>query len=87
MCLPWKKNDPGQDLKSSDKLVVTGWGRTTNDEIEAAATFDRFNVSTPILQKVELTELAHEECIAQFAFRNVIRAMQLCAAGEKGKQL
>ena len=85
MCLPWNKNDPGQDIKASDKLVVTGWGRTTNDALAVAATLAKFKVSTPILQKLDLTELPHEECtIKGLGFKNVRKEIQLCAVGEKG---
>ena len=84
MCLPWNKNDPGQDVKASDKLVVTGWGRTTNNNLEVAANFAKFNVSTPILQKLDLTEVPHEECIKKLLFRDVRKVNQLCAGVEPG---
>ena len=31
ICLPLEKTDPGHSLVNGDRLVVTGWGKVTNN--------------------------------------------------------
>ena len=52
VCLPWNENNPGNNLIQGDKLLVVGWGRTTNNKI---TNYLRHKVSTRTLQKSYVT--------------------------------
>ena len=50
VCLPWGPNDPGHHLHESDKLVVTGWGKVTNDAVESRRRYTQYGVPSRTLQ-------------------------------------
>ncbi len=41
--------DPGISLTNDDKLVVTGWGRVTNDVFEYQKTYSEVNAASRCL--------------------------------------
>ena len=65
VCLPWRPQDPGHDLKDTDKMLVTGWGRITNNRDFNRNNLLRFNVSTRTLQKLPLP-IANNNCSTQY---------------------
>ena len=65
VCLPWKPEDPGNQFHDDDKMVVTGWGRITNNRDFNRNNLLRFNVSTRTLQKLSLP-IANNNCSTQY---------------------
>ena len=54
VCLPWNENDIGRKLTDGANLTVTGWGRSTNNEIENQINLAKFSVPTAHLQKLDV---------------------------------
>ena len=83
VCIPWGKEDLGNSiLKDGAKTKITGWGRRTNDTDVAAAEFQDFSVSTPVLLQVRLP-VANQKCKANDFF-TINEEKQMCVDGVKG---
>ena len=82
ICLPWKENDPGRNLKEGDSLVFTGWGRTIGrNNLNQRQKLIRDKVNSKHLQAIELPYFPNEnENCSKFKLTN----LQICAGGEKG---
>ena len=76
-------DDPGRDLRDGDRMIVTGWGRVTNNKIKAITDLNRFSVSTRTLRKLAVRH-ANNKCTNQDVF-NIDKRLQMCAGGRKGK--
>ena len=76
-------NDPGRGLSEGDRMVITGWGRITNDKRKATSALSRFRVSTRTLRKLTVP-VANNKCTSRDAF-NINRQKQMCAGGQEGK--
>ena len=64
-------------------MIITGWGRITNDKRKATSALSRFRVSTRTLRKLTVP-VANNECTSRDAF-NINRQKQMCAGGQEGK--
>jgi len=75
VCLPWRENDPGRDLKHDTKLTVTGWGKTESGQ------------SADVLQQVDVPYQDEEVCTDEFQRfgLTIDSSTQMCAGGEHGK--
>ena len=83
VCIPWGEDDPGNYiLEDGANTIITGWGRRTNDRDVAAAEFQQFSVSTPVLLQVRLP-VANQKCTANDFF-TIDEEKQMCAGGVKG---
>jgi secreted trypsin-like serine protease len=82
VCLPWNRNDPGRGLSEGDRMIITGWGRITNNRRQATAALSKFRVSTRTLRKLTVP-VANNECTSRDAF-NINRQKQMCAGGQEG---
>ena len=80
ICLPWSKN---LELTEDTNVLITGWGRTTNDAIENQKTFLQHKVSSETLQKLKIP-IANEKCTEDNLF-TINKRIQLCAGGKDGK--
>ena len=65
--------------QDGDRTVVTGWGRTTNDEDAAAAQFSRKGVLSTKLRYAKVP-VANDKC-RNF---NIDEKLQICAGGNDG---
>ena len=83
ICLPWKENDPGRNLREGDSLTFTGWGsnRAKNSKSSAKILLEN-KINVNHLQWVDLLYLSNdnEKC----SKLNVTNSM-ICAGGERGK--
>ena len=87
VCLPWKPEDPGNQFHDDDKMLVTGWGRITNNRDFNRNNLLRFNVSTRTLQKLSLP-IANNNCSTQYIVGKKFNFdTQFCAGGELRKYL
>jgi len=85
VCLPWKPEDPGNQFHDDDKMLVTGWGRITNNRDFNRNNLLRFNVSTRTLQKLSLP-IANNNCSTQYIVGKKFNFdTQFCAGGELRK--
>ena len=84
ICLPWKENDPGRNLREGDSLTFTGWGRNRAKISEFSKILLENKVHVNHLQWVDLPYLSNdnEKC----SKLNVTNSM-ICAGGEKGKYI
>ena len=83
ICLPWKDNDPGRNLREGDSLRFSGWGRTTRKNSEnAQKKLLKYNINQNHLKWVGLPYLSNdnEKC----SKLNVTNSM-ICAGGERGE--
>ena len=48
VCLPWKSDNPGQDLTNLkiNRATITGWGKITNNETESQKNYAEFQAAT-----------------------------------------
>ena len=83
ICLPWKENDPGRNLREGDSLTFTGWGsnRAKNSKSSAKILLEN-KINVNHLQWVDLPYLSNdnEKC----SNLNVTYSM-ICAGGERGE--
>ena len=77
------RNDPGRGLTEGDRMIITGWGRITNNRGKATAALSKFKVSTRTLRKLTVP-VANNKCTSRDAF-NINRQKQMCAGGQEGK--
>ena len=79
ICLPWSEI---LELEDDTNVMVTGWGRTTNDATESQNIFLTHKVSSPTLQKLKIP-IANEKC-SEEDFFTIDEKIQLCAGGKDG---
>ena len=79
----FSRNDPGRGLTDGDRMILTGWGRITNNRGQATAALSRFKVSTRTLRRLTVP-MANNKCTSRDAF-NINTEKQMCAGGQKGK--
>ena len=86
ICLPWSINDPGREIHDgTQKLKVLGWGKVTNNRIEAAINFIRNRAGVGILQQLDIPVISKRKCKEYDAFKNYkLLSTQLCAGGLDG---
>ena len=87
VCLPWAANDPGRALTTQADLLVTGWGRVTNNRRKANANFRRFKASTRTLKKLKVPAVSRKKCNEIEIFKNLNTDLQICAGGVEGTYL
>ena len=85
ICLPWKKTDPGTDLGQGAELVVTGWGKVTNNDSITEKNVDEFDAPTRTLQKLVIPLVENDQCPNFPALKNFDPNIQLCSGAEKGE--
>ena len=86
ICLPWSINDPGREIHDgTQKLKVLGWGKVTNNRIEAAINFLKNRAGVGILQQLDIPVISKRKCKEYDAFKNyTLSSTQLCAGGVDG---
>eukprot|EP00094_Tigriopus_californicus_P011498 TCALIF_11103-PA protein Name:"Similar to KLK13 Kallikrein-13 (Homo sapiens)" AED:0.34 eAED:0.34 QI:0/0.66/0.57/1/0.33/0.42/7/16/330 len=77
VCLPWTVNDPGFSLESDSKVTVVGWGVTDKPRRQQQLNIDKYGVSEPLLQKVELDVVSPEQC--QSKYPGLVTERLVCA--------
>ena len=84
VCLPWNENDIGRKLTDGANLTVTGWGRSTNNEIENQINLAKFSVPTAHLQKLDVPLVSSVECLKVQIYKERLQLnfdLQFCAGG------
>ena len=81
--LSFYRNDPGRNLRDGDRMIVTGWGRVTNNKIAALTNLNKFSASTRTLRKLTVQH-ANNKCSNQDVF-NIDKRLQMCAGGRIGE--
>lgn len=84
VCLPWKETDDGRKLLAGDDLIVTGWGRTTNDNRKETVKVIQDQVSSTVLQKARIPAVGRITCDNEELFKNLNTTTHICAGGVKG---
>ena len=64
-------------------MIVTGWGRVTNNKIAALTNLNKFSASTRTLRKLTVQH-ANNKCSNQDVF-NIDKRLQMCAGGRIGE--
>ena len=86
ICLPWKDGDPTVEnllqKTPNQYLVITGWGRLTNNIYKVLKNYKKFGVAARTLQKVSLPIQTNKEC--KKTYRNLHEASSFCIGGLKG---
>ena len=85
ICLPWNKTDPGRELEKGAQLVVTGWGKITNNDSITEKNVDEFDAPTRTLQKLVIPLVDSDQCPNFPALKNFDPSIQLCSGAEKGE--
>ena len=85
ICLPWNKTDPGSMLEKGTQLVVTGWGKFTNNESINEANVNEFDAPSRTLQKLVIPLVENDQCLNIPALKNFNPEIQLCSGAEKGE--
>lgn len=85
VCLPWSRNDPGRVLRANDKLIVTGWGRVTNNKRLSNKNYLDFRAATRILMRLVVPGISRSKCADNPAFPALNTDLQICAGAEAGK--
>ena len=90
ICLPWNDNDVGRNLSNGAVMTVTGWGRVTNSKHDTKLSYEKHNVPTPLLQKLDVPLVSKVECLKVREYRLFLQLdfdLQFCAGGEEGRRL
>ena len=85
VCLPWSANDPGRVLTTEADLLVTGWGRVTNNRRINNQNLRLFKASTRTLKKLKVPAVSRNACDKIEIFKNLYTDLQICAGGVEGK--
>ena len=85
VCLPWFANDPGRVLTTEADLLVTGWGRVTNNRRVNNQNLRLFKASTRTLKKLKVPAVSRKSCDKIEIFKNLNTDLQICAGGVEGK--
>ena len=83
ICLPWKGQD--RDLRGRS-LLVSGWGRTTNNPLISRQDFLNYQVSSKNLKKVKLDLTNPSECTNARHYNNFQPQLQLCVGSRDGNK-
>lgn len=81
VCLPWKQTDTGRKLFAGNDLIVTGWGRTTNDNRQETNKLLQNQVSSTVLQKATIPAVGRATCDNEERFVNLNTTTHICAGG------
>ena len=84
ICLPWNKTDPGSELEKGAQLVVTGWGKVTNNVSINEKNVEEFEAAARTLQKLTIPLIESNQCPNFPLIKNFNPDIQLCAGAEKG---
>ena len=71
-------------------MTVTGWGRVTNSKHDTKLSYEKHNVPTPLLQKLDVPLVSKVECLKVREYRLFLQLdfdLQFCAGGEEGRRL
>ena len=71
VCIPWSANDPGRALTTKADLLVTGWGRVTNNRRVNSQNYKRFRVATRALKKLKVPAVSRKSCNQIDIFKNL----------------
>ena len=86
ICLPWNDGDPTVDnlrqKNPNQYLVVTGWGKLTNNISKVFKSYQKYAVAARTLQKVSLPIQDNKEC--KKTYRRLNEASSFCIGGVKG---
>ena len=83
ICLPWR----GQDRDLRDRSVlVSGWGRTTNNPLISRQDFLSYQVSSKNLKKVKLDLMNPSQCSNARQYNNFQPQLQLCVGSLDGNK-
>ena len=85
VCIPWSANDPGRALTTKADLLVTGWGRVTNNRRVNSQNYKRFRVATRTLKKLKVPAVSRKSCNQIDIFKNLNTDLQICAGGVVGE--
>ena len=84
--MPWNDGDPTvENLRQKNpnqNLVITGWGKLTNNFSEVLKSYQKYNVAARTLQKVALPIQINKEC--KTIYKNLHEASSFCIGGLKG---
>ncbi len=72
-------------MYEKNNLLVTGWGRTSNDNRQASRNYRRFNTATAVLHKLFIPAIARTTCMKQELFKGLDSNLQICAGGQEGE--
>ena len=87
VCIPWRQNDPGRRLTTRADLLVTGWGRVTNNPRINSNNYRRFGAGSRVLKKLKVPAISRRKCSEIEIFKNLNTDLQICAGGVEGMVL
>ena len=85
ICLPWSKNNPGRNVPNGTKVLLTGWGHTTNNHLKQEENLERIKSGSSFLRKVRIPIISVDVCSkTTSSYKDLNTTTQICAGGEKG---
>ena len=81
ICLPWDIDNFARDLIKGDNVIVTGWGRVSNDLDQHVRNVRRQRAGSNILKKVKLPVLDRNVCRGEWGLNT---RKQICAGSMRG---
>ena len=82
VCLPWSPNNEVRNIDEGKRVLVTGWGASTNVKRDVQDNLIKLGVSFPTLLQVGVP-IANSKCSEDNVF-SINEKLQICAGGEKG---
>ena len=85
ICLPWSRDNFARFAEGGDQVLVTGWGRTSNNKRLSELNAIRHRAGSRILLKLKTPIVSVNECKkADPKFRDLDARTQMCAGAEEG---
>ena len=86
ICLPWSKNNPGRNVPNGTKVLLTGWGHTTNNHLKQKENLERIKSGSSFLRKVKIPIISVDVCSkTTTSYKDLNATTQICAGGDKGQ--
>ena len=83
VCLPWPSEDPEIYIKTQQRLIVTGWGRTSNKKNITDENFEKYQAASGTMIRDYLPFIDEDTC--KKSSGSVNYSIQICAGAQRGR--
>ena len=83
VCLPWPSEDITEDIEAEQRLIVTGWGRTSNKKNIADENLEKYQAASGTMIRDYLPVIDEDTCKKSSVSVNY--SIQICAGAQRGR--
>ena len=83
VCLPWPFKDPEIFMKTEQRLIVTGWGKTSNKKNIVDENLEKYQAASGTMIRDYLPVIDEDTC--KKSSSSVNYSIQICAGAQRGR--